>query len=155
MAGSTNEILWRFLADTKSLDKGSRKAQGDFKQVERSSGKMQQGIGVATKAIGALGLAIGASKAKEWALDTAAMARTADQVAVSFNTVFGPAADDLRDRLDDARKSMGLGIDEMETVRTRSDNPQGEGELGRRPQRGHPPTATASASRPHSSIPSS
>jgi hypothetical protein len=113
---NTNEILWRFLADTKSLDRGSRKAKGDFKDVERSSDKMQQGLGVAAGALGALGLAFGAMEVKDFILETIEVGRVAIQTSESFDRVFGPAADRLRGNLEDTRKAMGLGVDEMEAM---------------------------------------
>ena len=113
---TTNDILWRFLADTKSLERGSRRAQGDFRDTERSSDKMQQGLGIATKAFAALGLAMGVNEVKDLVLESITLGRTAEATAASFNIVFGPAADDLRARLDEARKAMGLGVDEMEAM---------------------------------------
>ena len=115
MAGrTTSDLLWRFLADTKSLDRGSRRAEGDMRTVDRGSSRMSQGLGLATRALGALGLGLGAVQLKDFALESAALARTADSVAGSFDKVFGPAAAGLRDELDETRRSMGLGIDEME-----------------------------------------
>ena len=117
MAGrTTNDILWRFLADTKSLERGSRRAQGDFRDTERSSDRMQQGLGVATKAFAALGLAMGVNEVKDFVLESIALGRTAEATAQSFDIVFGPAADSLRAKLDDARRAMGLGVDEMEAM---------------------------------------
>lgn len=113
---TTNDILWRFLADTKSLERGSRRAQGDFRDTERSSDRMQQGLGIATRAFGALGLAMGVNEVKDFVLESITLGRTAEATAQSFDIVFGPAADDLRAKLDDARRAMGLGVDQMEAM---------------------------------------
>ena len=116
MAGSNYELLWTFASDTKGLEKGSRKAQGELGNVEKKSDKMRKGMGTATKALGALGLAFGAIEVKDFLLDAASIAKTSATVAESFDKVFGPSADRLREGLDDTRKAMGLGADEMEAM---------------------------------------
>ena len=82
MAGkTTNDILFRFLADTKSLERGTKRASKSMK-------KSQSGMGALTKAAGALGLALGAREVLQFAGDAVQLASAADEAASKFEAVF-------------------------------------------------------------------
>jgi len=91
VAKSRNDILFRFLGDTKSLDKASNKARGGFKDASKSGGMFQGALGGITKAAGAVGLAIGGMEVVRWAGDAVQMAVAADEIDSKFQAVFGSA----------------------------------------------------------------
>jgi len=91
VAKSRNDILFRFLGDTKSLDKASNKAKGGFKGAQKSAGMFSGAIGGITKAAGAVGLALGGMEVVNWAKDAVQMAVAADEVDSKFQAVFGSA----------------------------------------------------------------
>lgn len=122
MAKSRNDILWRFLADTKSLDRGNRKAQGGFKDTEKSAGRFDAALGGVTKAFAAVGGAYALSRVGDFITDATNMAAQAVEVARSFDTVFGPAADSLRTKLEDMRASVGLNSLEFESLLQQNGN---------------------------------
>ena len=116
VARSRNDILWRFLADTKSLDKGTRKAEANLSTTQKATNRATAAWGGMTKAVGALGLAIGGRELAQWAGEAIKVAESAGIVAESFNTTFGPASDDLRDSLEETRRVMGLSSAAAETA---------------------------------------
>jgi len=122
VARSRNDILFKFLGDTKSLDRASRKARGDFKETEKSAGGVSSAVGGISKAFIAMGGAYAASRALDWVGDATQMAAKAEQVAGSFDKVFGPAADGLRDSLEDMRQSVGLNTLEFESLLQQNGN---------------------------------
>ncbi len=91
MAKSRNDILFRFLGDTKSLDKASGKAKSGFKDASRSGGVFQGALGGITRAAGALGIALGGREVLQWAGDAVQMAVAAEEVDSKFDAVFGSA----------------------------------------------------------------
>jgi len=122
VAKSRNDILWRFLADTKSLDRGTRKAESGFKDAEKGAGRFSGAMTGVQKAFVAVGGAYAASRVGDFVIDATNMAAKAEQVASSFNAVFGPAADSLREKLEDMRASVGLNSLEFESLLQQNGN---------------------------------
>lgn len=82
VARSRNDISFRFLGDTKSLDKASRSAQGSFKKTQ----------GATDKLMGAMKGLVGIFAAREvaqFAGDAIKLAAAADEVDSKFDAVFG------------------------------------------------------------------
>lgn len=100
MAGDTRDILWRFLGDSKSLDRASGKAT-------KSLGGVQKGFSGAAKAAGALGLALGAREVAQFAGDAVQLAVSAAEVESKFEAVFG-SADELRTELSELGDVAGI-----------------------------------------------
>ena len=112
----TRELFFRFLGDTKSLDKASTRGSKSLKGVEKQSKGTGRALGGMTKAIGALGLAIGAREVLGWANDAAKMADSAEIAAKSLEKVLGPATESFRDGLEDTRRIMGLNALEVDQL---------------------------------------
>lgn len=86
VARTSNDILFKFVGDTKSLDRATKGAS-------RSMGKTQQSSISLTKAMGALGVAFGAQQVLGFAGDAIQMAVAAEEVDARFQAVFGSAVD--------------------------------------------------------------
>lgn len=86
MAKSRNDILFRFLADTKSLEKGGRKAQGSMKKTQRATSALTKGLGL-------LGGTLAAGQLANYAGDAVQLAVAAEEVDSKFEAVFGTAKD--------------------------------------------------------------
>ncbi len=82
MARSSNDILFKFVGDTKSLDRATGKASKSMKKTQTSSAKL-------TKAMGALGAALGAREVLAFAGDAVQMAIAAEEIDSKFQAVFG------------------------------------------------------------------
>ena len=93
-------ILWRFMGDSKSLDRASGKAT-------KSLGGVEKGFSGATKAAGALGLALGAREVAQFAGDAVQLAMSAAEVDSKFEAVFG-SADELRTTLSELGDMAGI-----------------------------------------------
>lgn len=91
MANPINKIIWQFIGDTKSLEKGNKKAQSSFKATSKAGDAMSGALGLATKAAGALGVALGAREFVNFAGDAIQMAIAADEVDSKFEAVYGTA----------------------------------------------------------------
>lgn len=90
MAGkSINDILFRFLGDTKSLDRATRKGQRDLRATDKSVSRTQQAMGGLRSTVGKLGVAFGAMQAGRFAADAIQLASAADEVDSKFEAVFG------------------------------------------------------------------
>ena len=118
VAKSRNDILWRFIGDSKSLDRASKKAQGSLKDTEKSSSRTERAIGGVRRSVGLLAGAFAAREVGQFALDAATMASNAEIAGESLEKVLGPAADDLRGRFDELRYQMGLNALEFDTLST-------------------------------------
>lgn len=116
------DILWRFLGDAKGLIKASRQAAGDLKDVSKTTTAVERGLTGVQKGFIAAGGAYGAMRAGEWIVDAANLAAQAEIVGESFNKVFGPAADEVRTKLDDMRLSVGLSSAEFEGLLLQNGN---------------------------------
>ena len=109
MAGnSKTDLLWRFLADTKSLDRGSRDAKRQLSGVEKSSNQMARGIGFAKRAIGALGIAFGAIQVKNFAVGAIKASRDLTESTNAVARSYGDAADEIADLGEVAAAELGL-----------------------------------------------
>ena len=95
MAKNTNDILFRFLADTKSLNRGTKDATKQLKGVDK-------GINAVTRAAGAMAVAFGAAKVGQFAGDAIQLAIAAEEVDSKFQAVFGTATE-----LNDALREWG------------------------------------------------
>jgi len=84
MAKARNDILFRFLGDTKSLDRANQTAQRGFK---KTAGVMDS---LKTGAV-ALGAAFGARELLQWGGDAIQLAVAAEEVDSKFQAVFGSA----------------------------------------------------------------
>ena len=91
MARNVNDILFRFLADTKSLNRGT-------KDAKKQLGGVSKGMSGVTKAAGAMAVAFAAAKVGDFASDAIQLAISADEVDEKFRAVFGSATD-LNDSL--------------------------------------------------------
>ena len=78
---TTNDILFRWLADTKSLDKGTRKAQ-------KSLGKTKSAFSGVAKGAALFGAALGGRELLQFAGDAVQAAAAADEAASKFDAVF-------------------------------------------------------------------
>ena len=96
----TRDILWRFLGDSKSLDKASGRAT-------KSLGGVEKGMAGAAKAAGAIGLALGAREVLQFAGDALQLAISAEEVESKFNAVFG-SAEELRTTLSELGDVAGI-----------------------------------------------
>jgi len=116
MAKSVNDILFRFLADTKSLDKGTKRARGDFKDTEKGANRLTSAMGGLQKAFIAAGGAFAIREAGEFIFEAAEMAEQADIVADSFDRIFEDSAPGLRNALEQVRLQVGLNSLEFEQL---------------------------------------
>lgn len=112
----TRDLLFRFLGDTKNLDKATGRADKSLGNVDKSGRRTTKALGGMTKAIGALGLAIGAREVLRFANDAAKMSDAAEIAAVSLEKVLGPAAQTFRDNLEDMRHELGLNTLEVDQL---------------------------------------
>ncbi len=115
MAKSRNDILFRFLGDTKSLDKASNKARGGFKDASKAGGVFQGALGGITRAVGALGIALGGREMLQWAGDALQLAIAADEVDSRFQTVFG-SAKTFREELETWGNMAGVTVTAAEDL---------------------------------------
>ncbi|RLB63035.1 MAG: hypothetical protein DRH08_11630 [Deltaproteobacteria bacterium] len=116
MAKTTADLWFRFFSDTKGLEKGSRQATRDLSATEKAAGKAKAGFSGMQKAIGALGLALGAREIGAWAIEAGKMAESARIAGESADKVLGPAAQGLRDDFEDLRKTMGFNSGEFDQL---------------------------------------
>ena len=116
MAKTTADLWFRFFSDTKGLEKGSRQATRDLTATEKAAGKAKRGFSDMQKAMGALGLALGARELAEWTLEAGLMADSARVAAESAEKALGPAAQGLRDDFETLRRTMGLNSLEFDQL---------------------------------------
>jgi len=89
--GKSYDSLFRFLADTKGLEKGTKRADRALKGTSKAGQATNAVFGGITKAVGALGIALGGRELLQWAGDAVQMAIAADEVDSKFEAVFGSA----------------------------------------------------------------
>jgi len=87
------DSLFRFLADTKGLERGTKRADQALRGTSKAGKATSAVFGGITKAAGALGLALGGRELLQWAGDAVQMAIAADEVDSKFEAVFGTAKD--------------------------------------------------------------
>ena len=113
MADSTNRILWKFFGDTKNLDKAMGKTQKGFKQTNKATSAMQSGIGLATRAVGALGIALGGREILQWGKDAINAANDYEESLNAIKVVAGDAAIDIRKLGETSAESFALSKTEL------------------------------------------
>ena len=86
MARNVNDILFRFLADTKSLNRGT-------KDATKQLGGVQKGMAGVTKVAGAMAAAFAATRLADFAGDAIQLAVSAEEVDEKFRAVFGTTTD--------------------------------------------------------------
>ena len=102
------DLLFRFLGDSKDLDRASKSAKKSLDSTEQSSTKLSRGMSTATTAVAGFAAAVGAREIAQFAWDAAQAAEAADDAARSADKVLGPAMEDLRDRIKDVREQLGF-----------------------------------------------
>ena len=102
------DLLFRFLGDSKDLDRASKSAKKSLDSTEQSSTKLSRGMSTATTAVAGFAAAVGAREIAQFAWDAAQAAEAADAAARSADKVLGPAMEDLRDRIKDVREQLGF-----------------------------------------------
>ena len=122
MARSTNDILFRWLADTKSLKKGTRSARGDLKSTGKVADKATIAMGGLQKAFIAAGGAMAIRELGEFIFDAAQMATAADVVSDSFEKIFQESSPKLRNELERTRLMVGLNSLEFEELLLKTGN---------------------------------
>ena len=110
------DILWRFLGDSKDLQKASKGANRALADTDKSTGRLAGGLNSIEKGFAAVGGAYAVSKVADFAVDAADMAEQAEIAGGAANKVLGPAADDLRRRFEDLRGTMGFNSAEFDTL---------------------------------------
>jgi len=118
VAKSRNDILFRFLGDTKSLDKASAKAKGGFKQTQRAASSLTSMVGGLAVAFGVRGLAgkIGDAVGRAEAMDS--QYAITEQVIAQTGGAAGVTAEQIKTM--NAEMAMTTGIDKE--VLTKSSN---------------------------------
>ena len=116
MAKTTADLWFRFFSDTKGLEKGSRQATRDLSATEKAAGKAKRGFSDMQKALGAIGLALGAREIAGWAIEAGKMSESARIAGESADKVLGPAAQGLRDDFEELRKTMGFNSGEFDQL---------------------------------------
>ncbi len=89
MANPVNDIRWRFLGDTKSLDAANKRASKGFKDANKQTGLFSKGLSSLKAVAGAVGVAFGTMQMVRWAGDAIQLAIAADEIDSKFKAVFG------------------------------------------------------------------
>ena len=115
----TRDLLFRFLGDTKNLDKATRGANKSLSKTEKGAKGVAKGWSAANKAVAGFIGAVGAAELARFAFDAAKMAEAANEAAASAEKVLGPALDTLRGNLEDTRRQLGFNIGEFDAMAAR------------------------------------
>ena len=101
MARNVNDILFRFLADTKSLERGT-------KQAKKGLGGVQSAMGSLTKVAGGLGLALGARELVQQFNQAGEAASDFNESVNALEVTTGDAAEDILQLGKSAATGLGL-----------------------------------------------
>ena len=112
-------IEYRTDMDSKGFERGSRTVLGRLQDMGRGLqrhgvvgfGQLSQAVGMSGTDLVRFGV-----RAGEAIWNLAQTGEAAERVAASFSEVFGPAAERLREAMDDTRRAMGLGRAEFESI---------------------------------------
>lgn len=116
-SSEVRRIKFEFDADTS----GARRELGQLEGSVTRASKSSEIMTGALRRIGPMALDMGldlARSAANWAFDGIEMAETAQVIAGSFDTTFGPAAQGLREDMDELRLAMGLSEVEFQGMAT-------------------------------------
>ena len=108
------KLKWLFLGDAKDLLRATDKTEKGLKGVGTESGKAKKGLGGMSKQFGALAAAAAGVGLASWVNEAADLSVAADQVGKSFDETFGRQARNMRDSLEETRRALGLGEDQLE-----------------------------------------
>lgn len=110
------DLLFRFLGDSRDLDRATRGAKRSLDDTERSASRTERGIGKLNTALGGFAAAVSVGAMADFAWDAAQMAASAETAADSAEKVLGPALDGLHTNLEDVRGTLGLNIGELDQI---------------------------------------
>lgn len=116
MADVSNKISWSFLGDARNLVDATRGANRALESTEAAGSRTDRALGRMDDAVRNLAIGLGAAEIGRFALDSIAMADSAEQAAESAEAVLGPALDSLHERLEGIRGTMGLNIGEVDAL---------------------------------------
>lgn len=107
MANPVQDILWRFVGDSRDFLRDSRKVRGDLEQTSRTSSKATTAWSGMKKALTGVGVAFGAFRAAQWAQDAVGLAVAAEEVDSKFQAVYG-TSEDLTAQLEEWGNMAGV-----------------------------------------------
>lgn len=112
-------IEYRSDLETREFETGARRMRDRFRDMGQGLqdlgvvgfGQLSQFMGYSARDLIETG-----ARFVQGAAEAAVMGEKIAQVSSSFNTIFGPAADNLRTKLDETRRSMALSRSETESM---------------------------------------
>lgn len=117
MADLKRDLLFRFLGDSKDLQRASGDAERSLKGVERQGGGTGMSLeSMVKRGFGAVAAGVGIAELGQFVLKLGDVGQRAEMAAESFDKIFGPAAARLRTEAEDTRRVMGLSAGEFETM---------------------------------------